>query len=250
MEDENNFMKIMPLKTNKSNIKTNPCMDCHIIPKHPSSVLFCGKSGSGKTNLVLNLLTKKEFLKNYFDMIFLFSQTAKSGCDDLYTENLPELEEDHIFEPDYEGLEQLDHILETQKKIIKDKGIDKSPKILILFDDIAHSRAFLASKQYLQLHIMNRHYNISTFSLTQSYTKIPRAARCQVSAVAFFHGACGTEIERISEEHTPKGWKEKQFKVMVEYAIKKKYDFLFINKHAASSEQYRQNLDVILKLSE
>lgn len=247
---DNDFLKVTPLETNKSKIKINTCMECNIIPKHPSSVLFCGKSGAGKTQLLLNLLTKKEFYAGYFDMIFLFSQTAGSGADDLYQEHLPELEEDHMFEPDEDGLAQLDHILETQKKIIKDKGIDKSPKILVLFDDIAHARKFLASKQYLQLHIMNRHYNISTFSLTQSYTKIPRAARSQVSAIVFYHGCTGTEIERLSEEHTPPKWKEKQFKRMVEFAIKDKYSFLYINKHAESKKQYRMNLDTILLLEE
>ena len=225
-------------------------MDCNIIPKHPSSVLFCGKSGAGKTQLLLNLLTKKHFYKDYFDLIFLFSQTAGSGADDLYKNHLPELKEDHIFEPDEDGLDQLDHIIETQKKIIEEKGIDQSPKILVLFDDIAHARKFLASKQYLALHIMNRHFNISTFSLTQSYTKIPRAARSQVSAIFFYHGSTGTEIERLSEEHCPPKWKEKQFKKMVQFAIKEKYSFLYINKHAPSNEQYRMNLDKILKLSD
>lgn len=225
-------------------------MECHIVPKHPSSVLFCGKSGSGKTMMLLNLLTKKEFYKGYYDLIFLFSETAKSGADDLYTENLPELKDDHIFGVGQDGIDQLAHILETQKGIIKDKGLDQSPKILILFDDVAHSKRLLGSKAYLLLHVANRHFNISTFSLTQSYTKIPRACRCQVSAIVFFHGATGSEIERLSEEHTPKKWKETQFKGMVEYAIAKKYDFLFINKHAPSSEQYRHNLDTILKLEE
>ena len=248
--DNLDFLKVTPLETNKSKIKLNTCMECDIIPKHASSVLFCGKSGAGKTQLLLNLLTKKEFYKGYFDMIFLFSQTAGSGADDLYKEHLPELKEDHIFEPDDNGLAQLNHILKTQKKIIKDKGLDNSPKLLILFDDIAHAKKFLASKAYHQLHFMNRHYNATCFSLSQHYCKIPKGCRGNVSAIFFYNGCTGSEIERLSEEHCPPKWKWRQFQRMVEFAIKDKYSFLYINKHAKPSEQYRMNLDTILKLEE
>ena len=52
------FLDIKPLKTDKSKIKTTKNMDNGVIPKHPASVMFCGKSGSGKTNLLLTLLIK------------------------------------------------------------------------------------------------------------------------------------------------------------------------------------------------
>jgi septin family protein len=120
MDDDSNPLKIKPLKTNKSLIKINALMEEHVIPKHPSSVMFCGKSGSGKTMLLLNLLTNKSM--------------AKEGGDDLYKEHCGEnsgchVKEDYIFQPNKAGLDQLDHIITTQKKIVKDKGLDKSPKI-------------------------------------------------------------------------------------------------------------------------
>lgn len=253
MDDDSNPLKIKPLKTNKSLIKINALMEEHVIPKHPSSVMFCGKSGSGKTMLLLNLLTNKSMYANYFDMIFLFSETAKEGGDDLYKEHCGEnsgchVKEDYIFQPNKAGLDQLDHIITTQKKIVKDKGLDKSPKILVLFDDIAHSRKFLASRQYLLLHIANRHLNISTFSLTQSYVKIPRSCRCQVSAVIFFHGGTNTEKLRLSQEHTPSGFTEKQFLAMIDHATNEKYGFLYVNKHADRQTRYRKNLDTILRI--
>ena len=62
--DVDDFLKVKPLKTDKSKIKTRPCMDSGIIPKHPCSVAFIASSGGGKTQLVLNLLLKKEFYKD------------------------------------------------------------------------------------------------------------------------------------------------------------------------------------------
>jgi len=252
--DDGNPLKIRKLKTNKSKIKINPMMESHCVPKHPSSVMFCGKSGSGKTMLLLNLLTNKQFYGSYFDIIFLFSETAQEGGDDLYKEHCGpgspcHIPEDHIFKPAKEGLAQLDHIVKTKKGIVKKQGLDNAPKLLVLFDDIAHSRRFLASRQYLLLHIANRHLNISTFSLTQSYVKIPRSCRCQVSALMFFHGGTNTEKVRLAAEHTPSGWTEKDFFSMIDHATAEKYSFMHINKHCDMKTRYRKNLDTILQLN-
>lgn len=237
---------VKPLKTDKSKIKINDYMRNHIIPIHPASALFCGRSGMGKTQLVLNLLNNRQMYKDYFDIIFLFSATAEAG-DDLYQKHSG-IPERNVFKPDAEGIAQLEHLFKTQQDTIKKKGISKSPKILLIFDDVAHARAFLESPAYLKLHIMNRHFNISTWSLTQSYVKIPRSCRCQVGAIFFFHGATDTEKKRLSQEHTPANLSEKQFVSMIEHATKKKFDFLFINKSAEMDERYRHCMHTILKL--
>lgn len=241
-------LAVVPLKTDKSKIKINKYMELGVIPKHPCSILMCGKSGAGKTQLLMNLLTRKDFYAGYFDLIFLFSETAKMGGDDLY-DHLKELPKEHMFEPNEDGIAQLKHIIKQQKKVIKKKKITKAPKVLVLFDDIAHSRKFLGSREYLLLHIANRHLNISTFSLTQSYVKIPRSCRCQVSAVFFFHGGTNSEKTRLSVEHCPSNHSEKEFLEIVDYATAEQYEFLFINKFMPMKERYRKNLGTILQLS-
>jgi len=237
--------KIEPLKTKKSNIKTLPQFENNICIKPPCSVLFSGASGSGKTQLLLNLLTKKQFYKDYFDLIFIFSNTAEDG-DDLY-DHL-KLPKDHIFKPNAEGLEQIKHIITTQKYIIKDVGIDKSPSILLIFDDMANERKFLASDEYYKLHIMNRHYNISVFELYQSYMSCPRKSRIQISGLFYFKGK-QTETIRISDEHCPSGYSDKEFAQIVSYATKEPFSFLYINYKAPRNERYRKNFDSILKLT-
>jgi hypothetical protein len=247
---DDSILHIKPLKTDKSKIKINKFMEEGIIPKHPSSILFCGKSGAGKTNLLATLLTEKRFYGGYFDVIFLFSETAKFGGDDIYAKHLKkELPEEHMFMPDKDGIAQINHIIEVQKKIIKKKGIAKSPKILLLFDDLAHSSKFLGSKQYLLLHIANRHLNISTFSLMQSYVKCPRSCRCQVSAVVFFHGGTNTEKDRLCSEHCPSNHSDDEFLQMVNYAIAEPYSFMLINKHMPMKERYRKGLHEVMELT-
>ena len=240
-------LQVKPKNTNKSKIPTRPEMEIGNIPCHPASVIFVGKSGSGKTQLLLHLLTDKNLYKDYFDLIFLFSATAGEGCDDLYEKhaNIPE---QHMFKPDKQGLKQLNHIVETQQKLAKKNGLDKTPKILIIFDDVAHAKKFLASDVYLLLHIANRHYNISTFSLTQSYVKIPRSCRCQVSGIMFFHGGTNSEKIRLSEEHCPDNYTYKEFESIINDATKDKYNFLFVNKQIDNKIRYRKNLTDILEL--
>ena len=83
-KQDENILKIIPYKTNKSKIKLNAMMEADIIPRHASSVVFSGRSGSGKSNLMVNLLTRNQFYKGYFDLIFLFSPTARSDDLPLY----------------------------------------------------------------------------------------------------------------------------------------------------------------------
>lgn len=242
------LLDITPLKTNKDELKRNPMMDAGIIPAAPVSALFCAPSGQGKTNLLLTLLTKPHFYKGYFDHTFVFSETAKEGADDLYEQHL-DIPKDCYFLPNEEGIAQLQHIMKTQKGIIKKKGLSKAPKILVVFDDIAHSKRFLNSPTYFLLHLANRHYNITTFSLTQSYTAIPRKCRSQVGGVFYFHGCTGTEDDRLSEEHCPADMYPREFKELIHHATSKKHSFMYINKQVDEADRYRSGLKKILSLN-
>ena len=74
-------------------------MKQNVIPRHASSVIFNGKSGSGKSNLMLSMMVKPEMFgkdkkeKHYFDEVYLFSPTAHGG-DDLV--KFLELKDDNV----------------------------------------------------------------------------------------------------------------------------------------------------------
>ena len=53
--------KIEPVPTSKDDIKHPPLSEAGVIPKLNSSTILVGKSGSGKSVLLHNLLTRKEF---------------------------------------------------------------------------------------------------------------------------------------------------------------------------------------------
>ena len=102
---DNDSLAITALKTDKSKIKITPNMKAGNVPCHPCSVLFCGRSGSGKTNLLIRLLTEKKFYKGYFDMVFVWSDT--SDIDDLYDKHLKDIvPPEHRFKPDKVGIQR------------------------------------------------------------------------------------------------------------------------------------------------
>ena len=70
---------IEPVKTSKDEIESPKLAEAGVIPKINSSIIIVGKSGSGKSVLLHNLLTQKQFYNKYeyFDKIILISPTAE-----------------------------------------------------------------------------------------------------------------------------------------------------------------------------
>ena len=247
-----NLLKIIAYPTNKHKIKQRPFMKADIIPRHSSSVIFNGRSGSGKSNLLINLLSRPEFYgrtkpddekSGYFDLIFLFSPTADGGDDLVRFLKIPEK---RVFT----NLDTriLDNILQTQKDLISTKGIVKSPKILIIFDDIqSNSGKFMNSPSFLKCFIQARHLNVSTFLCSQSWTKTPRACRLQANNIFFFPSS-GSEVELLVKEFCPPHRTKKDFQAIVEKATGEQYQFLHLNMRQPPEKRFRKNLDTILKI--
>lgn len=236
-------LKIVAYPTNKDGIKQRPLMEQNIIPRHPARMIFNGASGSGKTNLLVNLMSRKEFFGGYFDRIFLFSPTA--GCGDDLSHYLG-VKDEHIFTVPRE--EDLEKILDTQKKIIAERGLGKSPKILIIFEDIQSSGKFMRSKSFLEAFIAGRHSNASVALCSQSFTRTPRACRLQSTNIFFFQGS-RSEHNLLCDEFCAPGLTKKEFHAMIDRATKDPYSFMHINKQVHPTFRFRKNLDIMLQLN-
>lgn len=247
-----NVLKIIPYPTNKQSIKQRPFMKANIIPKHSSSVIFNGRSGSGKSNLLINLMTRPEFYgrtkpdnekTQYFDIIFLFSPTADGGDDLVRFLKIPPKRIITTMDTKI-----LDNIIQKQKDLIASKGLEKSPKILIIFEDIqSNAGKIMNSPSFLKCFIQARHLNISTFLLGQSWTKTPRACRLQANNIFFFPSS-GSEVELLVKEFCPPHTSKKVFQELVEKATGDRYNFLHINMREPPDTRFRRNLDTILKI--
>ena len=108
--------KIEPIDTEKSKIPLKKCMKDGVIAKFPSSTVFSGRSGSGKSCLLMNMLTNKNLLKNYFHYTIVFSPTAGKYDDTYKALNLPEENFIENF-----GKEELESLIDQRKSLIKKK---------------------------------------------------------------------------------------------------------------------------------
>jgi putative ribosome biogenesis GTPase RsgA len=73
----NRYYEIRPVSTSKDEIRHPKLSEEGVIPKLCCSTILVGKSGSGKSVLLHNLMTRKEFFAGHFDKVFLISPTVR-----------------------------------------------------------------------------------------------------------------------------------------------------------------------------
>lgn len=230
----NETFAIREIKYDKPNIQQPKAAEIGVIPTVPFRMYACGASGSGKTNLILNLLTRPEMYGGYFgDNIIVISPTARSLDPSYQVLEIPE----HNFFPCSE--EVLDRVFEVAKEAKKTK---KMKPCLIILDDIISYKKFTNSKALLKLLVMGRHYNLSCMVLSQAYHRIPKSVRLNFSCIMFFKGAM-KEVETISEEYCPAGYTKRQFMRLINDITKEKYSFLFVDLNRSIEDgRYRAGL--------
>lgn len=239
--------KITKIETEKSKIPQRQAAIDGILPRYPNSTLISGASGSGKSNLLINLLTKEHMYGNFYHEIIIFSPTAGDE-DDLYKAlKLPKKNFFKKFTPDI-----LQKIIDMRKAEIKKDGIEKVSKtsrVLIIMDDVIADKEFLNSKEALIMFALLRHYLCSVLICLQSYIRLPRDLRKNCNAMMIFAHK-RVEVETLIEEITPAAYKKRDFEHVIHYCNEPKkddeYPFLYINNHAKNGEQIRRNLTEII----
>jgi hypothetical protein len=247
-------LKISELPNQKADIYQRPVMSEGIIPRHPSVCLFSGRSGSGKTNLMLSLLTLPQFYggddigkRHYFDHIVLMGSTVDS--DDLYdTLKSQKVHIETVLEPTADSIQQ---VLDYQKTQIKQLGIARAPRTLLVLEDMqTHSAgkdSVMRSRAFLECFLANRHNNLSVFLCGQSYTATPRRCRLQARGLFYFAGAA-SELELVAKEYGAPGLTQKEMKQVISHATKEPFSFLFVNMHLPWKTRFRINLNEIINI--
>lgn len=202
----------------KAGIKKKKPVNIHL-PQLPFSWILIGPSGTGKSNLLLNVLDqyKKHFKEHH---IILFSpsigldpKTSEIEAGWKYAEFRPEI---------------IESVIEQQKQIMKKKP-KKVPEILIILDDcISEPGAFNQRGVLEKLFYRCRHFHCSLLITSQKYSSLSRGIRLNAKTVSFFRPYNESEKEHILKEHSDKYTKDK-FANMLEYVWGKPYQFLQID---------------------
>lgn len=202
------------------------------LPKPPFRMLVVGASGSGKTNLIMNLITR--FLtdsqnESIFNEIYCFAASA------LQDQAFQSLGAPHIKNKVY-----LSNNLETDLIEGLINSEDKKTR-LIYIDDFAGSLASVKSEQnevLFNLWFRSRHSGTSLIFSSQYYYSIPIALRTNSSHMILFKSQSKREESLIKAELQTKDFAGDDFDTAFYEATKEPYSFLYIDRYTYGSPKF------------
>lgn len=232
-KEEQNTIQIKKVKMKCDNQLAN-----NFIPPFDSfhsgfCLSICGYSGSGKTNLMCNMLTnkkvngKRQSFRNIFNDIFIFSPSLHTlQCKQIFDKlehKFDELTEDN--------LEEIYDIIEQEQ------DEERTKQFLIIFDDVGNEirKNKKIEEQFNKLISNRRHMNLSVMMLLQNVTQIQPKIRTNLSHLISFLPKSIEEEERIfAYSKKSKKYKEDFFKIF----FREPFDFMFIDMSLKKSSSF------------
>tara|TARA_R110000823_G_scaffold58440_4_gene140728 strand:- start:1173 stop:1907 length:735 start_codon:yes stop_codon:yes gene_type:complete len=243
-------MKI--IKNKISNIPKMPCEvdnldDLPYIPIEPLPIksfamYIVGSPGSGKTNLLIGLLTSKKpkYYKRFFDRVELISESLQT-LPKTFLKLLNEEQQHNKFN------DELIYDIVTKMKTTENDNN------LIVIDDCIRSinRSKNLSKLYLNrrhiTHDNNKEGNggLAIITTSQKYTLLPLEFRNANSDIILFKTSNAMELNKIKDELLYDLDKDKQDELL-NMAWKDKYNFLYVKVNAPLDDKYYINFDKVI----
>ena len=223
---------IKPLKIKEYTSKQSKY---EIAPRVPFRSCIDGRSGSGKTVLLVNMIL--DVYRDVFERVYVFSPSvsADSSWEPVkkYVEKdlKVNLEKEPCFYEDY-NQEDLERIVDTQKKLIehmKKHDHKKLFNILIVIDDHADNpHSCRNSKLLHSLYTRGRHHCISTITSVQSFVSLHPLIRKNICELYVYRLRNHKDLECILDELSAL-LDKKTLLQMYNLATEKPHSFWFIN---------------------
>jgi hypothetical protein len=204
-----------------------------VLPAGHRIFAIIGPKGSGKSSVMLSLLTsKKSPFRKHFNNIILVSPTAK--YDDKMMPLYEELDsEGKYFDTLNEGV--AEDIIELLNTLNDGK---KKPRNLIILDDCTHS--FPSGKKankISELFTTSRHLKASIWVVCHKYNAMPTLFRNQLDAMFVFRTSSKAEVESMK-----KGLNcdEAEFERKLKEATEEDHSFLFVDLAGGKCKMYKR----------
>jgi len=203
-----------------------------LLPQHPFRAIICAPSGGGKSNLMLNLITKGL----HFTKLFLF---AKDLQEDKYTFLIK-----HILDIEKSTNQEILFVGSSINDIPDPNNIDKTQQNLIVFDDFLTDKNQKIIEDFYKL---GRKRNVSMVYLAQVFHKVPKVIRENCDYLFLFAVNNNRELNNIAYTMAS-DINIDTFKKLYKKAISEPYGFLTIDKKTLNPLlKYRTKFNGIFK---
>lgn len=201
--------------------------------------LVCGRSGCGKTYLMIQMLKDaKKKLKNKSD-IYLISPSAKKQK--IYIEN------SKLFNHFYDSFDEkvMDHVtqsIETSKK--------NGKKPIVILDDtggMPYMRSsHMSPTKFDQMVINARHIGVDIVTLIQKMTQVNPIYRDNTDMGIFFKPYTKREDKTLDEEFLGMIEENSNKKKLKDFCFKDKYDYLKVYRDGNDFKLYHNERELNL----
>ena len=196
-------------------------------PDHPHRILIVGGSGSGKTNVLLNLINNQPDI----DKIYLYAKDPYEAKYHYLINKRKKVGLDHLKDP--KAFMEYSNDMEDVYKNIENYNPGKKRKILIVFDDMI---ADMINNKKLnpvvtELFIRGRKLNISIVFITQSYFRVLKDVRLNSTHFFIMKIPNKRELQQIALHHSS----DIDFKDFIK--IYKKWTMIIMSRNSYDSKQ-------------
>jgi hypothetical protein len=206
----------------------NPHFDVHHI-QIPIRMIICGRTGSAKTQTVMNLI---KVMADTFEKIYIITKNSDEPIYNWLKDKYHDSKEIEV----REGVENLPEI---------DK-LDKDVQSLLIMDDLVGEKNQKPMEQYF---LRGRKKNCSMIYITQSYYAVPKMIRNNMSYLIIKQVANMKNLTMIARECSL-GLDKKQLTDIYKHATEKIHDFLLIDLEGDPKHRFRKNFNEFYEIEE